>query len=454
VMVFSNTAVASNTTAGAGVVRWETGIRSDRLTLVFSSAAKGVALGALVGIPAFITWHWLLQDIRGESFSLLPNWMAAGAVAGAIGNIWWRLSGMTLTEAQLLAGANRCYMLVLGIFWAGAGILVIWGVPAFLTSPSAIPLAESADIPLAEFKSLVTLVAYAVGAYLLLGRGLSRIVNALGQPQLGTQNPHGDARPVRRTVLTDESVEETGIRFDHLTLPADASFWFEPSATSVVWFQVLEGCAKLKAEYMDGLSDRHSVLLPPAFDATLSTECGVSLLRAELLDAGRFDPEFSTKQPHFLVSDWTREPVLQCKNDGRKRVPLVTAETGHTAAMKVQMVIYPPGTKSGNYRHEGAESFIYVMSGRGTAGTPDQSSSVRKGDLIWFRDGEWHRLEAAADNEMRFLILYAPGVFRTVWDDPSKASAWSPTGFDIDGRETARDVRERIAYLRGGGFLW
>ena len=94
------------------------------------------------------------------------------------------------------------------------------------------------------------------------------------------------------------------------------------------------------------------------------------------------------------------------------------------------------------------------MSGRGTAGTPDQSSSVRKGDLIWFRDGEWHRLEAAADNEMRFLILYAPGVFRTVWDDPSKASAWSPTGFDIDGRETARDVRERIAYLRGGGFLW
>jgi hypothetical protein len=54
---------------------------------------------------------------------------------------------------------------------------------------------------------------------------------------------------------------------------------------------------------------------------------------------------------------------------------------------------------------------------------------------------------------MRFLILYAPGVFRTAWDDPSKASAWSPTGLDIDGRETARDVRERIAYLRGGGVL-
>jgi quercetin dioxygenase-like cupin family protein len=107
------------------------------------------------------------------------------------------------------------------------------------------------------------------------------------------------------------------------------------------------------------------------------------------------------------------------------------------------MVIYPPGTKSPSYRHEGAETFIYLLSGRGTAGTHDQSSSVRKGNLIWFRDGEWHRLEAAADSEMRFLMLCAPGVFRTAWEDPSKASAWRPTGLDINGLETARGARER-----------
>jgi quercetin dioxygenase-like cupin family protein len=277
-------------------------------------------------------------------------------------------------------------------------------------------------------------------------------------------NPAAGRGVVRRTLLTDENVEKAGIRFDRLTLGADASFRFEPSARSMVWFQVLEGDAKLKTAYTDGLSNRHSVFLPPAFDATLSTERrqsfwqrlihqentrGVSLLRAEIPDAGRFDPEFSTKQPLFTVSDWTRELVLQCRNDGRKRVPLVTAVTCQTAAIKVQMVIYPPGTKSASYRHEGAESFIYLLSGRGTAGTHDQSSSVRKGDLVWFRDGEWHRLEAAADSEMRFLILYAPGVFRTAWDDPSKASAWSSTGLDINGRETERDARERIANLGG-----
>ena len=178
---------------------------------------------------------------------------------------------------------------------------------------------------------------------------------------------------VRRTLLTDENVEETGMRLDRFTLAADASFRFEPSARSMVWFQVLEGDAKLKwrpeaVEFASALSDRHSVFLPPAFDATLSTERGVSLLRAELPDAGRFDPEFSTKHPLFTASDWTRELVLQCKNDGRKRVPLVTAETCWTTAIKVQMVIYPPGTKSPTYRHVGAESFIYLLSGRGTAG--------------------------------------------------------------------------------------
>jgi quercetin dioxygenase-like cupin family protein len=253
---------------------------------------------------------------------------------------------------------------------------------------------------------------------------------------------------LRRTLLTNENAAEADIRFDRLTLAAGASFRFEPSARSMVWFRVLEGDAKLKTHYMDGLSDRHSIFLPPAFDGTLSTEHGVSLLSAELPDAGRFDPAFSTRQPLFTATDWTREPVLQCKNDGRKRIPLVTAATCQTAAIKVQMVIYPPGTKSATtYRHEGAESFIYLLSGRGTAGTHDQSSSVRKGDLIWFRDGEWHRLESAADSEMRLLILYAPGVFRTAWDDPGKASTWSPTGFDINGFETAHDARERRAYI-------
>jgi hypothetical protein len=67
-------------------------------------------------------------------------------------------------------------------------------------------------------------------------------------------NPAAGPGVVRRTLLTDENVEEAGIRFDRLTLGADASFRFEPSARSMVWFQVLEGDAKLKTAYTDGLA--------------------------------------------------------------------------------------------------------------------------------------------------------------------------------------------------------
>ena len=73
-------------------------------------------------------------------------------------------------------------------------------------------------------------------------------------------DPAADPGVVRRTLLADENVEETGIRFDRVTLASDAAFRFEPSARSMVWFQVPEGNAKLETKYTDGLSDRHSVL--------------------------------------------------------------------------------------------------------------------------------------------------------------------------------------------------
>jgi hypothetical protein len=91
-------------------------------------------------------------------------------------------------------------------------------------------------------------------------------------------NPAAGPGVVRRTLLTDENVEEAGIRFDCLTLGADASFRFEPSARSMVWCQMLEGDAKLKTVYTDDLSDRHSVLLPPAFGATALDRTSAELL--------------------------------------------------------------------------------------------------------------------------------------------------------------------------------
>ena len=99
-----------------------------------------------------------------------------------------------------------------------------------------------------------------------------------------------------------------------------------------------------------------------------------------------------------------------------------------------------------NYHHEGADTFVYVMSGRGTAWANEQPFSVRQGDILYFPDREWHHLKAEDAGELRFLEIYVPGEFKTVWADQTKISAWRSTGFDINNRETALDERERIAF--------
>jgi mannose-6-phosphate isomerase-like protein (cupin superfamily) len=263
-----------------------------------------------------------------------------------------------------------------------------------------------------------------------------------------------DLGVVRQKLLTNERVKDTSVLLDRLTLTAGATMRFELPAKSVAWLQLLEGEATLESLMTDRLSDAHSVLLPPSFNVTLSTSKGASLLYAEIPDAERVDPGFAAGPPVFTVIDWTREPVLESKRDARKRVSLVTREICRTTAIRVQMVIYPPGSMAPNYHHEGADSLMYVVSGRGTGWANEQPFSVRQGDLIYFPDRERHYLKAADSGEMRFLEFYVPGEFKTVWADQSKISAWISTGRDIHGGETADDERERVVYKHIWGNPW
>jgi quercetin dioxygenase-like cupin family protein len=263
-----------------------------------------------------------------------------------------------------------------------------------------------------------------------------------------------DPGVVRQKLLTVERVKDTGVLLDRLTLVAGATMRFEPSAKSLAWFQLLEGEATLKSLVTDQLSDAHSVLLPPSFNVTLSTGKGASLLYAEIPDAERVDAGFAASPPLFTVIDWTREQVLESKVDARKRVSLVTPEICRTTAIRVQMVVYPPGSMAPDYHHEGAASFMYVLSGRGTASANAQLVSLRQGDLIYFPARERHHLKAADNEEMRFLEFYVPGAFNTVWADQSKISAWVSTGRDIHGGETTNDERERVVYKKILGNPW
>jgi hypothetical protein len=76
---------------------------------------------------------------------------------------------------------------------------------------------------------------------------------------------------------------------------------------------------------------------------------------------------------------------------------------------------------------------------------------IQPGDVVYFRARERHHLKAADDSELRFLVFYAPGEFKTIWADPSKASGWISTGRDINGYLTEQDQRELSAYTYPGG---
>jgi quercetin dioxygenase-like cupin family protein len=248
----------------------------------------------------------------------------------------------------------------------------------------------------------------------------------------------------RQRLLTPERVDNVDVLLDRLTLAAGVSTRFEPSAKSLAWLHLLAGEAKLvETHYQQRLSDNHSVFLPPGFPATVSTDDGASLLYIEILDAGRLDKGFSNTTPLFTVVNWTRGLVFKSKSDGRMRVALVSPELCQTAAIKIQMVIYPPGSTASSYHHEGAVSFMYILGGRGEAWANGQRLPIQPGDVIYFRARERHHLKAADDSELRFLVFYAPGQFKTIWADPSKASAWISTERDINGYPTAQAERER-----------
>ena len=257
---------------------------------------------------------------------------------------------------------------------------------------------------------------------------------------------------MRQMLLTDERVKDTSVLLDRITLAAGATLKFEFSAKTLAWFQMIEGKATFHSLYTDLLTDVHSMLLPPRISATLWSEHGASLLYAEIPDAGRVDPGFTVDVPLLMAIDWTREEVFASEHDARKRIALVTAKMCGTAAMKVEMVIYPAGCASPKYRHEDANTFMYLLSGGGTAWVDGRQLPIRAGDLLYFPNRETHFLKANDTGEMRFLEFIVPGAFKTVWADQSKMSAWRSTDRDIHGFETLQDERLRRSFRFTNAF--
>lgn len=252
----------------------------------------------------------------------------------------------------------------------------------------------------------------------------------------------------RRRLLTGARVQGTNVLLDRWTLECGAGAELDVPATNLACFQMLEGEAVLRhAAGEERLTSAHIAFVPPRFRGELASRAGAALLYAEVPDAGRFDAKFAKRAPQLRVVDWTREPVLDSRHDARKRIYLVTPKLFGTTAIKGEMIIYPPGTQASNHHHEGAEHFMYVTQGRGTAWANESPFPVKKGDLIYYGDRERHYLRSEGDEDMVFVEFFVPGEYQTIWAPGAAVCTWLPTGRDIKGQKPARDIQAHSSAL-------
>jgi len=252
----------------------------------------------------------------------------------------------------------------------------------------------------------------------------------------------------RQRLLTEARVKGTHVLLDRWTLAPGAIAELEVPARNLAWFQMLEGDAEFThSGGEERLTPAHIVSLPPAFHGTLTSRAGAALLYAEVPQAGQLDPEFAKNPPRLRVVDWMREPVLDSQHDARKRIYVVTPKLFGTRAIKGEMIIYPPGTEASNHHHEGAEHFMYVTQGRGTAWANEKPFPVKKGDLICYADRERHYLRSEGSEDMVFVEFFVPGEYKTIWAPGAAVCTWLPTGRDIKGRKPAREIRAHSSAL-------
>jgi len=245
----------------------------------------------------------------------------------------------------------------------------------------------------------------------------------------------------RQRLLTDKHTAGGKVLLDRLNVAAGVSHAIHVAKRDLAWLQILDGVTLLEhGSTQDALTHAHIVFLPPGFSGTLATRDGVKLVYATVPDAARFDPQFTAAPPTYKIVDWTREPMLDSEHDARKRIYVATPKLFGTKAIKGEMIIYPPGTQASNHHHEGAEHFMYVLKGRGTAFANESPIPVRQGDLIYYGDRERHYLRSEGDTEMAFVEFFVPGTYKTVWVPGAPVCTWTPTGRSLSGANPVRDI--------------
>lgn len=85
---------------------------------------------------------------------------------------------------------------------------------------------------------------------------------------------------------------------------------------------------------------------------------------------------------------------------------------GNGRAQAAVMVLQPDETTGGaNNRHAGADQWLYVIEGSGSAVVEGRSCELRPGTLLLIEQGEAHEICNEGDVALQTLNFYAPPAF-------------------------------------------
>jgi mannose-6-phosphate isomerase-like protein (cupin superfamily) len=91
---------------------------------------------------------------------------------------------------------------------------------------------------------------------------------------------------------------------------------------------------------------------------------------------------------------------------------------GNKRAQAAEMVI-PPGKSEGDSdnKHRGADQWLYVLSGVGTALINDKPYTLLEGTLMVIEHGDRHEIKNTGDESLRILNFYVPPAYTSEGDE-------------------------------------
>ena len=244
----------------------------------------------------------------------------------------------------------------------------------------------------------------------------------------------------RRRLLNANNVPDAKVEVDRISLGALGHCDLIVPKGALGWIAVLKGQVNVQqGQVRTELSDTYVALLPVGSKHALSSEKGAELLYAVVPDVAALDPQLHDQPLPFRTVDWAHEPLLDSKNDKRKRIYVATPKLTGTKAIKAEMIIYPPQTNGSNHHHEGAEHFMYVIKGETTGYSDEVLHRYAAGDLVYHPNGERH-FSSTGECGMTFIEFFVPAEYRTVWADQTRICTWLPTGKNVTGGKPSREI--------------